>query len=121
MEVVAVTAAEELADGHGSCLAENIPTRDVDAALDVGMAFEGGVHFAIEPGELARIFPEQMRTEFAQTGAHSLRVSRQIKRPERAHFSVTDEARVRLDADNCAVEDGDRFAAGPFVGGLMER
>ena len=79
------------------------------------MTFERRVHRAIELQELARVFAEQMRPEFAQTSAHALRIRGQIKRAERAHLAVADQARVGFNADNRAVEDGDRFSAGPFV------
>src|SRR6185436_9001269 len=62
-----------------------------------------------------------MRPQFAQAGAHALRVGGQIERPERTDFAVANESSVRLNAHNRAVENGDRLAAGPFVSGLVER
>ena len=121
MHVLAVTPAEQFAHGHSSRLAEDIPARDVEAALHVGMALESGVHRAVELHELARIFTEQVRPEFAQTSAHAFRVGRQIERPERTDLAVADETGVGLDADDGAIEDGDGLAAGPFVGCFVER
>ena len=77
------------------------------------MALEDRVHAAVQALELARVLAEQMRRELAQPRAHALGVGRQVGRPERADLAVADEARVRLDAHERAVEDGDGLAAGP--------
>ena len=53
---------------------------------------------AVQLAELARIFAEQMRPEFAQPGAHAVGVGRQIERPERTDLAVADQAGVGLDA-----------------------
>ena len=62
-----------------------------------------------------------VRREFTQPGANTIGIRRQIKRPERTHFAVAGEARVGLDPYDGAVENGDRFAAGPFVAALVQR
>ena len=85
------------------------------------MPFERGVHGAIELRELARVFAEEMRAEFPQAGAHSLGIRGQIERSKRANLTVADKAGVRLDANNRAVKNGDRSAAAPLVGRLVQR
>ena len=121
MHVIAVTAAEQLANGQSCRLAKDVPARDVDAALHVRMPLECGVHRAVELHELARIFAEQMRPEFSQTGAHAFRIRGQIERPERTDLAVASQSGISLDADDGAVEHCDRFAARPFVGFLVQR
>jgi hypothetical protein len=85
------------------------------------MALERGVHRAVQLHELARIFAEQVRPQLAQSGAHPLRIGRQVERPERTNLAVADKAGVGLDADDGAVKHGHGFAAGPLVGGLVQR
>ncbi len=121
MEVVSVTAAEEFAHGQTGRQAEDVPAGGINAALHARMPLERGVHLAIQPGELARVFTEQVRPEFAETGADAPGKGRQIKRTQRTHFAVTDESGVRLDADNRAVKNGDGLPARPFVGRLVQR
>src|SRR6185503_18287205 len=62
------------------------------------VSLERGVHLAIELHELARIFAEQVRPQLAQTGAHALRIRRQIERPERTNLAVALQSSVRLHA-----------------------
>ena len=90
-------------------------------ALHVRMPLERGIHAVVQFRQLARIFAEQMRPEFAQPGAHAFRISRQIKRPERTHLPVAHQARIRFHPDDRAVKDRHRFATRPFVSGLVER
>ena len=45
--------------------------------------------------------------EFAQTGAHALRIRWQIERAERANLAVTDEAGIRFNRNDRAVKNGD--------------
>ena len=85
------------------------------------MAFQRGVHRAIQLHELARVFADDVRPQLAQPRAHALGVGGKIERPERTDFAVADDARVRLHADDGAIEDGDGFSAAPFVGGFDER
>src|SRR3954463_5097925 len=101
-------------------MAEEVPAGDVDAALDVGVALEGGVHAAVEDGGLARVEADEMRGELAQTSADALGIGGEVEGAERADFTVAGQAGVGLDADDGAVEDGDGFAAGPFVAAFAE-
>ena len=59
--------------------------------------------------------PDQMRPQFLQAGTHTLGIGRQVERSQRADLAVADQPGVGLDSDDRAVEDGDRFAAGPLV------
>ena len=52
-----------VADGQPRRLAEDVPARDVDPGLDVGMALERGVHAPVQALEVARILAEQVRGE----------------------------------------------------------
>jgi hypothetical protein len=60
---------------------------------------------------LARIFSEQMRAQFANAGANSLRVSGQVKWAERTDLAVADDAGVGFHPDGGAVEDSHCLAA----------
>ena len=121
MHVIAVAAAEQLAHRQPGRLAKDVPARDIDPALHVRMALEGGIHRAIELAQLARVEPEQVRPQLPQARPDALGVGGQVERPERAHFPVPDDPRVGLDADDGAVEGGDRLAARPFIGAFVER
>ena len=61
-----------------------------------------------------------MRPQFLQPRPHAVGISRQIKRPQRTHLAKADNAGVGLDADDGAVEDGNGFAAGPFVAAFVQ-
>jgi hypothetical protein len=111
--VLAITTAEQFADGQARGLAENIPAGYVDAALHVGMALERRVHGAIEFQELARVFAEQLRTKLAQTSAHALRIRRQVKRTERADFAMADQG-VATDQRGVARPQGAACDVGAF-------
>jgi hypothetical protein len=119
MHVVAIASAEQLAHRQPRDLAEDVPAGDVDAALDVGMPLERGVHASIQLAEFARIGAEQVRRELAQAGAHAVRVCGQVKRSERAHLAVSGQTVVRFDAHDGAVEDSDGLAARPLVRRFM--
>ena len=119
--ILVVTAPEQFAHGDSRGLAENIPACDVDSALHIRMAFEGGIHRAIELCELTRVFADEMWAEFAQSSAHTIGVGWQIKGAKRTDLAVAYKSGVSLDANNGAVENGDRFSAGPFIGDLVQR
>ena len=121
VEVIAITTAEQFAYRQSRRLSENVPTRNVDAAFHVGVALQGCIHDPVEFAQLARIGAEYMGPQFAQAAAHALGIRRQVKRPKRADFAVADQARIRFDANNGAIEYRDRFSAGPFVGGFVQR
>src|SRR5262249_13562003 len=84
------------------------------------MSLERRVHQAVQLAELARIGAEEVRTELADAGAHAVGVRRKVEGTERTDLAVADEALVRLDAYDRAVEDRDRLAAGPLVAGLVQ-
>ena len=44
VDVFPVAAAQQFADGQAGRLAEDVPARDVDPTLNVGMALEHGIH-----------------------------------------------------------------------------
>ena len=85
------------------------------------MALQRRVHDAVELAELRRVFADELRREFLQSGAHPRRVRGQVRGTERAHFAVPDQSAVGLDADDGAVEDIDELAAGPAVAPFDER
>ena len=119
-EILTVTPAQQQADRQPADLSENVPAGDVDGGLHVRMPLERGVHAAVEPFELTRIFAEQMRAKFANAHTNAFGVGRQIKRPQRTDLAVTDDARVGFHRNDGAVEHGDRLAAGPFVAALAQ-
>ena len=119
-EVVAVASAEEDADGLSGGLAEDVPAGDVDAGFDVGVALEGAVHLFVEDGQLAGVEADEVGRKLGEAGADTGGVGGQIEGAEGADFAVADEAGVGLDLDDGAVEDVDRFAAGPGVAAFVE-
>src|SRR5258707_13929072 len=78
------------------------------------MAFEGGIHRAIELCELTRVFAEEMWAQFVQSGAHTIRVGWQINRAKRTHLAVAHKPGVSLDANNGSVENRSRFSTAPL-------
>ena len=72
--------AQERADRQPGGLPEDVPARDVDPALDVRVALEGGVHAVVELQQLARVEADQVRGELAQPGPDALGVGGQVER-----------------------------------------
>src|SRR5206468_3935089 len=93
-EVVAVTPAEQRADREPRRLTEDVPARDVDARLDVGVPFQGGVHAAVQPGQLAWVLAEQVRAQLGEAGPHAGSVRGQVERTKRTDLAVPDQAGV---------------------------
>src|SRR5438105_4910308 len=110
---MAVTASEQFADRQTGGLAEDIPTGHVNAAFDIRMSLEGGVHFVIELCDLARVFAQEVRPQFTQSSAYSFAVGRKIERTQRTHFAITNRTRIGLDPDDGAIKDADVFSARP--------
>jgi len=102
-------------------LAEQIPARHIDTALDVRMAEQRRIHDQIDFADLRRIGTDQVRRELGDAGAHPGPVGRQVERPERANLAVTGAAVVRLDLDDRAVEDLDILAFRPGITAFLDR
>ena len=118
---VAVAAAQQHADGQPGRLPEDVPAGDVDAALDVGVPFQGGVHAVVELQQFPRVVPDQVWGEFPQPCPHAVGVGRQVERSERANLAVAHKAGVGFDTDDGAVEHRDRLTARPLVVSLPQR
>ena len=80
VEVVAVAAAEQLAHRQSRELPQNVPARDVDAALDVGVSLQRRVHHAIQLGEFAWVGADEVRTQFAKSRSYAIGIRGQVKR-----------------------------------------
>ena len=104
--------------GHFS---QDVPAGDVDARLDVGVAFQRRCHLSIERAQLRRIRAEQMRRQFSDAGADAVGISRQVKGTQRADFAVARNPAVGIDADYRAIEDFDRLPARPFIAAFVQR
>ena len=120
-EVVAVTAAEQIAHRLTGCLAKDVPAGYVEGRLDVRVALERGIHVAIELGQLRRILAKQRRCKHLDAGAGTFCVGRKVNRAKRADFAVAGDALVGLDPHDRAVKHLHRLAAGPVIAALVQR
>ena len=85
------------------------------------MPLESCIHAMIQDRKLSRIITDQMWTNFLQSGTHAFGISWQIERPQRTHFTVTDQTTIRFDPDDGAVKNRDRLTARPLVSPLVQR
>jgi hypothetical protein len=75
----------------------------------------------VEFDEFAGVLTDEVRAEFAEAGADTFGIGGKIEWSEGTDFAMTGEASICFHPDDGAVEDGDGFSAGPFVGGFVER
>ncbi len=120
-EVVTIAPSQEHAHRLPGGLAEDIPASHIDGGLDVRVALQGGVHAAVEPAELPRVFAQEVRPELGDARSRTGRVGRQVERPERTDFAVPGEPFVGLDRHDRAVENRDGFPPRPLVAPLVQR
>src|SRR5690606_24443712 len=63
---------------------------------------------------------DQVGAQFGDPGATAFGIGGQIERPQGADLAMPGHAFVGFDTHDGAVEDGDRFAAGPLVTALVQ-
>src|SRR5204862_424741 len=80
--------ASQVARRQSRGLAEHVPARDVQRALRVRVAAQGGVHGPVDRPDVRRVEPEHGGRELAQRREGSRRVGRQVARAERAGLAV---------------------------------
>ncbi len=85
------------------------------------MALQRFVHQPVNGPEPRGVLTNQMRAQLANARARALRVGRQIKRPQRAHFAMAGEAGIGFEGHHGAVKHRHRFAAGPLVDAFVQR
>ena len=97
-----------------------IPVGHVEAGLDVGMAFECGVHAAVQWAELSGIEADQVRTKFAQARAHTGGRGGEIGRNKGANLAKTGEADIGFQRNHGGVKHFDGLATGPLVAAFVQ-
>ena len=102
-------SAKQLVHGKTGCFAENVPARDVDRRLHIGMTAQNQIHVVVEHAEVCRIEADDLRADFLEAGAHPVCVGRKIGRSKRTAFGVTDQASVSLHCDDGRIEHFDKI------------
>ena len=70
---------------------------------------------------MTRVESNQVRPQFANTSANTVRICWQIEGAQGTNLSVANKSGIRFNSDDGAVKNSNRLATTPFVGGLMER
>ena len=100
-----VTApAKTLPDRHARRLAEDVPCRDVDGRLHIGVPGKRDIHHRVQMVDAARVDAEKRRRQRFDSGAYARAVGGKIGVPPRAGFSPAAQPRVGVDPDEGAVQ-----------------
>lgn len=85
------------------------------------MPFEGGIHAFIDLGDLPGVPTQQVRPQFLKPCPDTVRIRRQIERPQWTDFAIADMAGIGLDSHECAVKHRNRLATRPVIAPFTQR
>jgi 2,4-dienoyl-CoA reductase-like NADH-dependent reductase (Old Yellow Enzyme family) len=99
-ELVALAAAEQIAERQAGRLAEDVPAGHVDRHLGIGMALQRTVHRVIDELGAAGIEPDHGGGDQRQRRSHAFAIGGKIAGAEAALLAPADQALIGFDADD---------------------